>query len=83
MDKYRIAHNSTSNSSERPSVRVVDNVNVPKSVTNDRTKVTLSVGQENVSLGFEHNEVGFEVRVETDIILDLWSRFNGRTNTSK
>ncbi len=83
MDKYRIANNSTSNPSERPSVRVADNVDVPKSYTNDRAKLTLSVGQENISLGFEHKEVGFEVRVETNLILDLWSRFNGRTNTPK
>lgn len=83
MDKYRIAHNSTSNPSERPSVRMADHVDVPKNYTNDRAKVIFSIGQENVSLGFEHKEVGFEVRVETDLILDLWSRFNGRTNTPK
>jgi hypothetical protein len=45
--------------------------------------MTLSIGQENVSLGFEHRDVGFEVKVETNLILDLWSRFNGRTKTSR
>ncbi len=83
MDKYRIADNSTSNSSERSSFRVDDHVNVPKNYTSDRAKMTLSIGQENVSLGFEHRDVGFEVKVETNLILDLWSRFNGRTKTSR
>jgi hypothetical protein len=62
---------------------VDDHVNVPKNYTSDRAKMTLSIGQENVSLGFEHRDVGFEVKVETNLILDLWSRFNGRTKTSR
>ncbi len=81
MDKYRIANNSASNSTEKPAVRLGNHVNVSED-TGSKSGLSLDITQKTVSLDYSSKDARFQVSIETNFILDLWSRFlNGNSST--